>query len=922
MTARHKIKGKRDIIDRQRLTHEIDALAADLRSDQQRDALVDMLRTAYREGWDEIKRRFEAGETGHATAQAHSFLVDQLIRVLYDFTTSTLYPMANPTLSERLVLAATGGYGRGELAPYSDIDILFLFPYKRTPWVENVAETIMIALWDIGLKVGHAMRTGKECVSLAKKDVTIRTSLVDARYLWGDQSLYDTAFSLLKKDITQGSGRAFVEDKLAERNARHERMGDSRYVVEPNLKDGKGGQRDLQTLLWIGRYLYGVREIRGLVEYGVITEREAARFEKAEDFLWTVRCTLHYVANRAREQITFDAQPEIASRLHYRDHPGLSGTERFMKHYFLVAKEVGDLTRVFCASLEERRQKMGLLAMPRLGRKKHVDGFLLDRGRLNVAAADAFEVEPRKLVSIFAVAERLGTDIHPEALTLIRRNLKRIDHNLRRDEAANAAFIEVLTSPKTPEVALRRMNEAGVFGRFVPDFGRIVAQMQHDMYHHYTVDEHTIRAIGILSKIEKGEMTREHPVASKLVHTLSSRRALYVAVLLHDIAKGRGGDHTALGEEVARELCPRLGLDAAETDHVAWLVRYHLHMSGYAFKRDLADPKTIEDFAAIVKSPERLRLLAMLTIVDIKAVGPGIWNGWKSRLLRDLFELTQEHLLAGHVETGRARRVEAAQQAARYRLGWTTKRFTDHAARLRDAYWLAEEVETQVRNAVLMNKTDGDRETLGVAFHVAKAHEMTEIAVYAKDQPGLFARLTGALAEIGANIVDAKIFTTRDGRAIDNFTVQDAEGHAFEEARKLARIREVIVRAVETDHDPSPKLNRKPLIGTRKDVFRVEPFVIVDNRASEKHSVIEVNARDRPGLLYDLARAFITNDVSVVSAHIATYGERAVDVFYVQDLEGRKVESDEQIAALEAGILNAVRQSDVNQASLPDQKRA
>lgn len=419
------------------------------------------------------------------------------------------------------------------------------------------------------------------------------------------------------------------------------------------------------------------------------------------------------------------------------------------------------------------------------------------------------------------------------------------------------------------------------------------------------MDEHTIRAIGLLARIESGELADDHPVASRVIHKLASRRVLYVAVLLHDIAKGRGGNHSVLGEEVARKLCPRLGLSAAETDNVAWLVRNHLYMSNQAFKRDLTDPKTIEDFVAAIQSPERLRLLLTLTVVDIRAVGPGVWNAWKRQLLRELYEAAEESMIAGHMERGRAQRVGERKKVAKARLRWPARRFDPHAARFSDAYWIAERAETHARNARLMADTDKKGLDLGVAAHVEDERDMTEVTVYAKDRRGLFARITGALAELGANIVDAKIFTTADGMALDNFTVQDAEGRPFDEPRKLARIKEIIERAVLTDHKPDKQINRTPAVGRRRRFLAIEPFVVFDNKASNSHTVLEINARDRTGLLYDLARAFYLSNVSVVSAHIATFGERAVDVFYVQNLKGNKIVRKDTLARIEQALLVA-----------------
>nr|WP_235898929.1 [protein-PII] uridylyltransferase [Iodidimonas gelatinilytica] len=518
-----------------------------------------------------------------------------------------------------------------------------------------------------------------------------------------------------------------------------------------------------------------------------------------------------------------------------------------------------------------------------------------------------FVKDPRKMIEIFAVAHQSGFDIHPNALRHIGRHLALIDKTVREDPAANKAFMEVLTSKDHPELNLRRMNEAGVFGRFVPDFGRVVAQMQYDMYHHYTVDEHTIHAIGLLAKIERGELADEHPMSTTLIHKLVSRRVLYVAVLLHDIAKGRQGDHSKTGERIARTLCPRLGLTAAETDLVAWLVRWHLLMSHTAFKRDLADRKTILDFCKAVKSPERLRLLIILTVVDIRAVGPGVWNGWKGQLLRDLYDQAEEVLIAGHATTGRKERVDSKKAELASRLGDWPKRSRDiHMSRLHDSYWIAEDSNTHEHNARLIRETESAGEEVGVMLSVNAFQDMTEVGVFTRDRPGLFARLSGAFAVAGASVVDAKIHTTNDGKALDNFRIQTMDGSAFSDPHKLAQMERSVRRAVVNKLPADENLKRKTnALKKRMAVFTVEPLILIDNRASNRATVIEVNARDRIGLLYDLTRALSRMRLSIFSAHVATYGERAVDVFYVQDLEGQKITGAQRIANIEKKLLAA-----------------
>ena len=902
-----QIRNRRAIVDRKALVVALDAMAQTTGEGDRRAKLVALLRDAHRAGREEVRRRHEEeGLGGRATAHANCYLMDQLLRVLFDFVTAHVYPLANPTSSERLALVATGGYGRGELAPFSDVDLLFLVPYKRTPWAESVAEYMLYVLWDLGLKVGHATRSPTDCVRLAKQDLTIRTALLEARYLWGDRALYDESSQAFWKEVVAGTGRQFVARKLAERDARHEKMGDSRYVVEPNLKEGKGGLRDLQTLIWIARYLYRVKDAGSLVDEGLLTGEEFHTFRKAEDFLWTVRCTLHYLAGRAEERLTFDVQPELSRRLRYTDHPGLSGVERFMKHYFLVAKQVGELTRVVCAVLEARQEKAPLLSLKRFARARQVKGFKREGDRLTLARADDFEREPARMLKMFAVAQETGCDIHPDALQAMARNLRRIDPKLRRDPQANEHFMAVLTAKNRPEVNLRRMNEAGVFGRFVPDFGRVVAQMQYDMYHHYTVDEHTIRAIGLLARIERGELAEEHPLSHKLIQKIVSRRALYVAVLLHDIAKGRGGDHSIIGAEIADQLCPRLGLTPAETDMVAWLVRYHLLMSHFAFKRDLADHKTILDFAETVQSPERLKLLIILTVVDIRAVGPGVWNGWKGQLLRELYDAAEEVLVAGHAAVGRSERVAAKKRALRERLsGWSEAALEVHESRFLDAYWIAEDLDTLEHNARLMAETQAAGEPLGVSAHVESFQDMTRVTVYTQDHPGLFARIAGALAVAGASITGAQIHTTHDGMALDNFVVQNLDDGPFADPDKLEGLKGIIRDTLAGKVRPRDRLRSRSGLRRRTEVFKVEPVVLIDNKASNWSTVVEVNARDRAGLLFDLTQALHKLKVSVFSAHVATYGERAVDVFYVKDLVGEKITSPARLKTIEARLLAA-----------------
>ena len=523
-----QITNRRAIIDRRALVTTLDEIEP-VGDTAMRNALVRVLKPALEAGRAEIATRLEAHpQAGRDFASSYAFLTDQILRLAYDFTTQRMYPLNNPTAAERIVLVAVGGYGRGEMAPFSDVDIAFITPWKQTGWSEQVIESILYTLWDLGMKVGHSIRSLDDVVRMAKSDLTIRTALLEARYVWGDTALYDEAVARFQAEVVTGTARAFITDKLAERDARHKRMGDSRYVVEPNLKEGKGGLRDLHTLFWIGKYMHRAADVSELVERGLLTRQELRQFQKAENFFWAVRCHLHLIARRPEERLTFDVQREIAERMRYVERPGRSPVERFMQHYFLTAKQVGDLTGLFLANLDESEgQKKRFFSLAGFRRApRNLEGFVLDRGRLALPRDSWFAEDPVRLIEIFALADQHGLEIHPQAMRVANRDAKLIDAKVRNDPRANALFMGVLTSHKDPATVLRWMNDASVFGRFVPDFGRVVAQMQFDMYHHYTVDEHSIRAIGLLSRIEKGDLGEDHPLATAIMRQVISRRVL------------------------------------------------------------------------------------------------------------------------------------------------------------------------------------------------------------------------------------------------------------------------------------------------------------------------------------------------------------------------------------------------------------
>lgn len=903
-----RVPGQRAIIDRRLLAEEIAALH-EAGGAEARPGIVRALRMAFDEGRNELARRLEeTPSAGHEVTAGFSFLMDQLLRVIHDHVTTHLYPVPNRTQAERLAILAVGGYGRAEMAPHSDVDVAFITPNKRAPWCEQVIETMLYLLWDLGLKVGHSSRTVSDTIRMAKEDLTIRTALLESRLVWGEQALYEELRTRFWTDVAKGSERQFLTLKLAERDARHKRMGDSRYVVEPNIKEGKGALRDLQTLYWIGKYIHRVQNGAELVDVGLLTASEYRSFRRAEGFLLAVRCHMHLITDRAEDRLTFDLQRAVAERMLFADRPGKSAVERFMQYYFLQVKRVGSLTGVFLAHLDEefarKRPRTGFFA-GWTQRPRMFKGYIVDSGRIRAPGDDWFRADPVRLIEVFQLAESEGLEIHPETMRQAGRDAKLIDVKLRSDKHANALFLDLLAGRKDPENALRWMNETGVFGRFVPDFGRVNAQMQFDMYHHYTVDEHTIRAIGLLSQIERGLLAADHPRAAREFPKLASRRALYVAVLLHDIAKGRGGDHSELGADVAHQLCPRFGLDEKETELVAWLVLQHLLMSRTAQKRDLTDPKTIEDFVVEVQSLERLRNLAILTAVDIRAVGPGTWNSWKGQLLGELYDAAQDRLRLGHKGTGRKARVMAKKDAAARLLGEADHLVDSVGAQLGDAYWIAEPEDIIASNLVQYDAAAATEDQLSIRCEIDEARGATRVSVIAADHPGLFYRMAGGIHLAGANIIDARIHTARSGYAVDNFLVQDHNAQPFREEAQMARIEKGIRDALLAKVELVPKLAARPLAHSRAKAFDVAPRVGFDNDASNHFTVIEVTARDRPALLNRLAHALYKASLIVHSAHITAYGEVAADTFYVTDLTFAKIKAPERLTEIETALLAA-----------------
>ncbi|MCM2291566.1 [protein-PII] uridylyltransferase [Allorhizobium sp. BGMRC 0089] len=873
-----------------------------------RSALLPLLKKASADGRECAHKLLIEKGSGLTCAGLISHVQDWLITLVHDMVVEGLYPATR----QEFAVAAVGGYGRSTLAPGSDIDLLFLLSVKASTDARKAVEFLLYILWDLGFKVGHATRTLNESITMSLTDMTVRTAILETRFICGERSLVDELQTRFNAEVVEKTAQEFIAAKLAERDERHRKAGDTRYLVEPNVKEGKGGLRDLHTLFWIAKYYYRISDPADLVRLGVLSRQEWRMFEKAEDFLWSVRCHMHFVTGKPEERLSFDLQPEIAHHLGYNSRPGLSAVERFMKHYFLVAKNVGDLTRIICASLEEKQAKAApgiTAAIGRFARRpRRIPGapqFIEDKGRIALAEPDVFNRDPINIMRLFHVADLHALEFHPDALKAVTRSLPLINADFREDEEANRQFLSILTSRRDPALMLTRMNEAGVLGRFIPDFGKIVSMMQFNMYHHYTVDEHLIRSVAVLAEIDQGKHDDIHPLSVKLMASIEERTALFVAVLLHDVAKGRQEDHSVAGAKVARRLCPRLGLNEKQTELVVWLIEEHLLMSMVAQTRDLHDRKTITDFADRVQSLDRLRMLLVLTVCDIRAVGPGVWNGWKGQLLRTLYYETELLLSGGFSESPRKERAKHAVERLAEALAeknWSQKDQKTYTRLHYQPYLLTVPLEDQLRHADFIRHADKAGKALATMVRTHSFHAITEITVLSPDHPRLLSIIAGACAAAGANIADAQIFTTSDGRALDTILI-NREFSVDEDEMRRANTISRMIEDVLSGKKRLPDVIATRTKGRKKNkMFHIVPHVTLANSLSNKFTVIEIECLDRIGLLAEVTSVLSDLSLDIHSARITTFGEKVIDTFYVTDLVGQKITNENRQASIAARL--------------------
>ena len=859
---------------------------------------------------DLIKKIFLGTSDGSLNVGLNSILIDSMLRVVFKKIYHKIFNNTDYIFS----IIAVGGYGRGELAPCSDLDLLFLLPnnlkINESKHAEEVIQFILYILWDLGYSVGHSTRTIDDCIEKSKLDLTISTALLEKRFIVGNEDVFSLLNDKFTFFIKNTKTLKFVEAKLVESELRHKRFGGSRYVVEPNVKDGKGGLRDLHTLIWISKFAYKVDSVSKLINIGALSKKEAASFAESQRFLLSVRCHLHYRAFREDDRLAMDAQLDLAKTMNFKNTITQKDVERFMKRYFLATKTVGSLTRIFCAAIETEFNKPLRLSFLSFKKKEDVYPFDIELGRLFVKNKEVLSENPVNIIKLFNISHNKNIDIHPKTLRYLTSLQRLINYEVRNDFDANKMFLDILTSDKDSTRTLRLMNESNILGKFIPEFQKIVGLMQFDMYHSYTVDEHTIFTISNLYSLKNGEFKNFAPLASKVILEISSKKCLFVAMLLHDIAKGRKGDHSENGALIASVVCPRLGLSKEETKTVEWLILYHLLMSKTAFRYELGDARVIKSFVDKVKSVERLKLLLVLTVADIKGVGPEIWNDWKGSLITELYSKSFDMLQKDNVNE----LIKTPKKSFENFLvenGLTNSDAKQYCSYYYDNYWEIFNLSRIINHYEIFRNMYKDSKKFKVHLFDESKLKATELLVIAPDHHGLFSLISGLVSASGYDVVNAKIITRSDGYALDTFFIQNKNRQPIIEEHSKKKLLKVISQGLEGKFNVEKALNKRwEEIPARFRAIKAPTRVIIDNNMSDEYSILEIKCKNAPGVLYRITKVITSLGLQINTANVSTYGDRVVDIFYIKDAFGSKIDNNKSMDKVKMSILKTLEETD------------
>jgi len=832
------------------------------------------------------------GASGGEIVRLYTAAMDDLLRALYRYADAE-HGRRFPKLHQRIAIVARGGYGRSELNPQSDVDLLFLHDYKRGPYVEIVTEIILHAMWDAGLIVGHGVRTARECVRLANDDLKEKTALLDARYLGGDEKLYAELDKLLIAEVLNRNQQKFFKAKLEESRERHAKYGDSIYLLEPQLKEGEGGLRDLHTAMWLAKVKYKVHSLEELVQKAVITDDECASVVEARDFLWRVRNSLHFINNRHFDQLTFEMQERIEPMLGMTPIDGQTAGSALMRAYYQHASTIYQFAEGLIARVVEGPAARGFLR--RTPVRQIRPGVLVQQKLLAIGDPNLFKENPLNLIAIYADCQAQDVELSGSAYQLVRDNLGLIDDAMRHDPATGKALMQILSHRGRVADTLEAMHRAGVLGAIIPEFGNLYARVLHDLYHIYTVDRHSLAAVRELERLRAGEFKEATPLLTEVARELDCLPLVFLALLLHDIGKGHGHDHHELGATLTAEVSTRLGLDPEEIDLVVFLVRNHLMMSQVAQKGDIDDQRTVEEFARQAGSIDRLKALYLLTYADMRAVAPKVYNNWRDMLLSDLYLRALKLMEQRDREAvDPARRLATVKNAVREQLapsGAPTAEIEAFLAEMPERYFFTVPENDIALHFDLMRAL-GDRPVVTRHRHFPDL-EFSEFIVVTRDQPGLFSMIAGALTANNLNILSARITTRAGGIALDVFRVSHLTGGgamAMEEDR-WQRVQLDLERAITAEQDIAQIVAAAHHVKNagRRFTRRVATEVTLDNRTSEQFTVLDVFTQDRVGLLFTITHTLFELGMLIHLARISTNADQALDVFYVSDRDGEKV---------------------------------
>lgn len=870
------------------------------RAEDRRRLRLDLFRAALATGMESLKAMHAEGASGEDSVRAYAGLMDDVVRslvrlVMGDAAAAGLAPSP-------FVIVALGGWGRGELHPSSDVDLMVVHDGTLTPYVRRVTQELLYTLWDLGLQVGHSLRSLDDCVAMGRTDFPSLTSMQAARLVVGDRRLFARFQRVLREGVYRQDFGEFLATALAERDQRYRKYGGSPYIGEPNVKESAGGLRDMHTALWLGAAKFGARTLRELADKGLITPREQAAADAALTFLWRVRNELHFITGHRNDVLSRDLQPRVAAAFGYAGDETSLGVERFMRDYYLHARVIHRLSRRLIARCQETLSRRGS-AERRQRQQALADGLVFLDGSLHLTDArpGLLQAEPLRILKVFAHLHRLGCALSPDLERAIEEAVEAIDDGVRRAPAARDILLDICRRWGRVGETFSEMHELGVLGRYLPEFGALTCLVQYDVYHKFSADQHSLIAVQCLEALAPGQ-SAESEGAALVFHEVEKPELLMLGMLLHDIGKAKGHDHVAKGIPLARALAARLGLPAEDAGVVEFLVAHHLTMSHIAQRRDIDDPKTIETFAATVGDSQRLRMLYLLTYADMRAVGPGVLTPWQARILHELYVRTLAQLTGGRVE--RPNRTALAERLHERAGGEATRQAVRaHLAMVSDRYLASTSVERMAEHLAMLRQLD-EAPVVTELFHHPDLN-FSDLVVVTPDVPGLFSLIAGTLAAHRINIISAQIHTRADGIAIDTLQVNDPAGETITSSaawgRVLAALRAVLTGEERVEALLARRAASRPAAGVPGP-----PKIAIDNRLSDDYTVVEVKCPDRVGLLYLITATLAEQGLDIASARIATEIDQALDTFYVHDRKGPKIEDAEALERLREALREAL----------------